>query len=114
MVERALILILFLLGFYGLIARRNLIKKVYALAIQSAAIVLLFVLEGSRVGSIAPLLDLRVKGSTFVDPLPQALMLTAIVVGVCVSALALSLAYRLYLLYGTLDIEELGNKVDHE
>lgn len=116
MIERALLVLLFLLGFYGLIARRNLVKKVYALTIQNAAVVLLFVLEGSRIGDDAPLLgdEAVAAGRSFVDPLPQALMLTAIVVGVCVSALALALAYRLHKLYGTLDSDELRRSMGHE
>lgn len=116
MIERALLMFLFLLGFFGLIARRNLVKKVYALAIQNTAVVLLFVLEGSRIGEDAPLLgdEAAVTGSVFVDPLPQALMLTAIVVGVCVSALALALVYRLHKLYGTLDSDDLRRIMGHE
>ncbi|HRW25790.1 MAG TPA: NADH-quinone oxidoreductase subunit K [Spirochaetia bacterium] len=46
--------------------------------------------------------------------MPQALMLTAIVVGVCVSALALTLAYRLYRHFGTLDIDEIKRRIGHE
>ena len=115
MIERALLMLLFLLGFFGLMARRNLVKKVYALAIQNSAVVLLFVLEGSRIGEAAPLLgNEAATGSVFVDPLPQALMLTAIVVGVCVSALALALAYRLHKLYGTLDSDEIRRRMGHE
>jgi multicomponent Na+:H+ antiporter subunit C len=111
-IARALILGLFLLGMAGLVARRNLVKKAYALVIMNSAIVILFVLEGAGIGDEAPLLG-GPEGA-FVDPVPQALMLTAIVVGVCVSALALALAYRLYRSYGTLDCEELKDKVGHE
>lgn len=111
MIERLLILALFMLGTYGLAAKRNLIKKVYALAIQNSAVVLLFVLEGSRIGSSAPLLEGRSDG-LFVDPMPQALMLTAIVVGLCVSAMALAIVYRLHRAHGTLDSEELRRRID--
>ena len=113
MIERLLVLALFLLGTYGLAAKRNLIKKVYALAIQNSAVVLLFILEGSRIGSYAPLLE-GGKGEArlFVDPVPQALMLTAIVVGVCVSAMALAIVFRLHRAYGTLDSEELRRRID--
>lgn len=112
MIARALILCLFITGIAGLTTRRNLVKKAYALSIMNSAVVLLFVLEGSGIGDKAPLLG----GSpgAFVDPVPQALMLTAIVVGVCVSALALTIAYRLYGVYGTLDADELKGLVGHE
>lgn len=111
MIARALACALFLLGLYGLVARRNLIKKAFALAVQNTAIVVLFVLEGSRIGSAAPLPG--AEGASMVDPLPQALVLTAIVVGVCVSALALALAYRLHRTYGTLDAGEIAKKAKH-
>lgn len=116
MIARVLTLTLFLVGLAGLIARRNLVKKTYALAIMNSAVVILFILEGSSIGSAAPLLESggHPGASLFVDPIPQALMLTAIVVGVCVSALALALAFRLYRKYGTLDCDELRTMVDHE
>ncbi|PKL25194.1 MAG: Na+/H+ antiporter subunit C [Spirochaetae bacterium HGW-Spirochaetae-3] len=112
MIARSLILCLFITGLVGLTTRRNLVKKAYALSIMNSAVVLLFVLEGSGIGDKAPLLG----GSpgVFVDPVPQALMLTAIVVGVCVSALALTIAYRLHRIYGTLDADELKRLVGHE
>ena len=116
MTARALILGMFLIGLAGLVSKRNLVKKAYALAIINSAVVLLFIIEGSSIGSEAPLLGEGGTGlgNAFVDPVPQALMLTAIVVGVCVSALALALAYRLYKAYGTLDIDALRKKVNHE
>ncbi|MDX9897564.1 MAG: cation:proton antiporter subunit C [Spirochaetia bacterium] len=112
MMARVLILILFITGFVGMVVRKNLIKKAYALAIMNSSVVILFVLEGSTIGEQAPILG-GAPGS-FVDPIPHALMLTAIVVGVCVSALALSLAHSLYKSYGTLDSEELKKRVGHE
>ncbi len=112
MIRRVLVLALFATGLAGLVAKRNLIKKAYALAIMNSAIVILFVLEGAAIGSEAPLLG--GTGGLFVDPIPQALMLTAIVVGVCVSALALTLAYRLYRHFGTLDIDEIKGRIGHE
>jgi multicomponent Na+:H+ antiporter subunit C len=116
MIARFLVLLLFLVGILGLLARRNLIKKVFALGIMNTAAVILFTMEGSAIGSAAPLLESggAASGPPHVDPVPQALMLTAIVVGVCVTALALALAYRLYAEYGTLDSELLRGKVDHE
>ncbi|PKL08762.1 MAG: Na+/H+ antiporter subunit C [Spirochaetae bacterium HGW-Spirochaetae-7] len=115
MIARSLILAIFMTGLAGLVASRNLVKKTYALAIMNSAVVLLFVLEGATIGTRAPLLGGSPgDAAAFVDPVPQALMLTAIVVGVCVSALALALAFRLYRAYGTLDIDELRKHVDHE
>ncbi|AEJ19024.1 sodium:proton antiporter [Gracilinema caldarium] len=112
MINRILVLCLFLLGFYGLIVQKNMVKKVFALSIQNTAVVLLFILEGSRIGSLAPIVT--ESQAAYVDPIPQALMLTAIVVGICVTALALALVYRLYKKYETMDIEEIQRKAIDE
>lgn len=96
-----LIGVLFLVGLWGLTTKANLIKKIMALSISNSAVVLLFVYHGSLSGNTAPILGTQ---DTMVDPLPQALMLTAIVVGICVVALALVFVYRIYLVHQTLDI----------
>ena len=62
----------------------------------------MFILEASRIGDEAPILNGKVQN--IVDPIPQALMLTAIVIGVCVTALSLAMAVRLYKTTGSLDI----------
>lgn len=99
----------FLVGLWGLLARRNLIKKVMALNIASTAIVLFFVYYGSLSGSTAPIVT--ESSEPMVDPVPQALMLTAIVVGVCVVALGLALVYRLYQRFKTLDLPAIERQV---
>ena len=96
-------LTLFLIGLYGLIAKKNLIKKVMGLNILTSGIVLFFISLGYEKGLTAPIME---KGITdVVDPLPQALMLTTIVIGVCITALALSLIVRIYRRYGSLDVK---------
>ncbi len=100
---------IFLVGVWGLISIPNLIKKVVALSIANSAIILLFIYFGSMSGDSAPILTER--PGVPVDPIPQALMLTAIVVGVCVVALALVLVYRLYRRFGTLDIRAIERAV---
>lgn len=100
---------IFLTGVWGLIALPNMLKKIVALNIANSAIILLFIYFGSLSGDSAPILT--GEEGTPVDPLPQALMLTAIVVGVCVVALSLVLVYRLYLRHGTLDIREIERAV---
>lgn len=98
-------IVLFLIGLYGLMAKRNLIKKIIGLFILEGGVILYFVSVGYRSGASAPILEKGVE--KVVDPVPQALMLTAIVIGICVTALALSLAVKIYEKYQTLDIEEL-------
>ena len=99
---------LFLVGLWGLTTKANLIKKIMALSICNSAVVLLFVYHGSLSGSTAPILGTQ---EAMVDPLPQALMLTAIVVGICVVALALVLVHRIYLVHKTLDIRVIEKSV---
>jgi multicomponent Na+:H+ antiporter subunit C len=98
---------IFLTGLWGVVNRANMVKKVIGLSIANSAIILLFVYYGSFSGDTAPI---EGTGEVMVDPLPQALMLTAIVVGVCVMALALVLVYRLYRKMGTLDIREVERR----
>ncbi len=98
-------IVLFLIGLYGLMAKRNLIKKIIGLYILEGGVILYFVSVGYRSGADAPILEKGVE--KVVDPIPQALMLTAIVIGICVIALALSMAVKIYEKYKTLDIEEL-------
>jgi multicomponent Na+:H+ antiporter subunit C len=98
-----------LIGLWGLLAKRNLIKKILALSIANSGIVMFFIYYGSRSGATAPINP--PDGKEMVDPLPQALMLTAIVVGVCVMALALVLVYRLYARFRTLDVREIERRL---
>ena len=104
------IVVLFILGIWGMVRKDNLIKKVIALNIFNSSLVILFVYLGSRSGSTAPIMEENVRGVP-VDPLPQALMLTAIVIGVCLTALALSLILRIYRQNGTLSISRIENSI---
>lgn len=109
MIERILVAVLFLIGFGAVAGHPNIIKKIFGLSIVNTAVVILFVLEGSRIGESSPILGTGI--SDIVDPLPQALMLTAIVIGLCVTALALALAYRLYKVCGSFDITEISRQL---
>ena len=112
MIERLLLFFLFLVGFRGILIKRNIIKKIISLNLINSAVVILFVLEGSRIGSQTPIMEEGIY--QVVDPVPQALMLTAIVIGVCVTALSLALAFRLYKATNTFDIDEIRIKVGKE
>jgi multicomponent Na+:H+ antiporter subunit C len=111
-VERILLLLLFLVGFWGILTKKNIIKKIFGLNLINAAVVILFVLEGSRVGAHAPILSDGIE--KVVDPVPQALMLTAIVIGVCITAFALALAFHLYKATGSFDIDDIRKRVQDE
>jgi multicomponent Na+:H+ antiporter subunit C len=102
MIAGYLMLALFLLGIWGILSKRNLIKKVIALSLINNSIIIMFVYLGSLSGKDAPILVAGIVD--IVDPIPQALMLTAIVVGICITSLALALVYKMYQQYHTLDI----------
>lgn len=94
--------VLFFIGMYGLIARRNMIKSIISLGIMQTAVILYFVTINFEPGSVPPILNGTV-GETLADPLPQALMITDIVIGVGVTAAALIMFIHLYHKYGTAD-----------
>ena len=103
-----LIILLFVLGVWGMIRKDNLIKKIIALNIVNSSVIILFVYLGSLSGSEAPILFKQIK--SIVDPLPQALMLTAIVIGICITALALTMVLKLHRHFGTVQISQMEKK----
>jgi multisubunit Na+/H+ antiporter MnhC subunit len=100
-------LILFLIGLYAVLTKRNLIKKVIGFGIIEYAVNLLFVLFGYKTDAVAPIFSQGVLGEIFVDPIPQALVLTSIVIGLGTTALMVGLCMRIYEHYGTFDIDEI-------
>jgi multicomponent Na+:H+ antiporter subunit C len=108
MLAAAIIGLLILVGIGGMILSDNLIKKVMALSILNSALVILFVWAGSLRGSEAPILLAGVRD--IVDPLPQAVMLTAIVIGICVTAVALAVVLRIYARWSTVSRKELERR----
>jgi multicomponent Na+:H+ antiporter subunit C len=105
-----LIALVFLVGLWGVLTKHNIIKKIVALNITNSAIVMFFVHHGSRLGTTAPIREetgRAIDTAAMVDPLPQALMLTAIVVGICFIALGLALAVLIYRRFGSLDIRDI-------
>jgi multicomponent Na+:H+ antiporter subunit C len=99
--------ILFALGIYCLLVKKNLIKKIIGLGITEYAINLFFILLGYRTNADAPIFDKNVTVANFVDPLPQALILTSIVIGLGVTALMVAITVRIYEKYRTFDITEI-------
>lgn len=99
--------LLILFGLYIMLVKKNLIKIVIGMSLLDTGINLLLVSVGFRAGGTAPILmgDVK-KGVFFVDPVPQALTLTAIVIGACVTALALSLVIKVKEHYGTIDADK--------
>ena len=102
-----LCLVLFCVGLYGVLRKRNLVKIIIGLAIMGYSVNLFFVLLGYRFHGRAPIDAHDQNILNMVDPLPQALVLTSIVIGLGVMALVISLALRIYEKYGTFDITKI-------
>ncbi len=100
-------IILMLIGLYALIAKQNLVKKIIGLNIFQTAIFLFYISFAEVRGGTAPIYTAEGVHALYVNPLPHVLILTAIVVGVSVTAVALSLIVRIYEEYGVLDEDEL-------
>jgi multicomponent Na+:H+ antiporter subunit C len=100
---------LIVIGLYAVLLKKHLVKIVIGLSIIDAGIHLLFVAVGYINGGTAPIFSPGNEnaGAQMVDPVPQALVLTAIVIGFAVTALALSLVIRLYKHHHTANIDQL-------
>jgi len=100
--------ILFFTGLYGVITRRNLVKIAISLSIMEFSTFLFFALIGYVEGGIAPIVDPADPGQVYVDPLPQALVLTAIVIGLATTAMLMAVIIRIFRKYKTFDIREIN------
>jgi multicomponent Na+:H+ antiporter subunit C len=98
---------LILIGLYAVIFKRNLIKMVIGITLIESGVNLFLITLGYREGSIAPIYTSS-PGGIMALPVPQALTLTSIVIGVAVLALMLSLVIHIYRHYGTLDVRKMG------
>jgi multicomponent Na+:H+ antiporter subunit C len=99
-------MLLFAVGMYIMLARSNLIKKVIGLNIMETAI-FLFLISLGYVHQGIPPIDPSTDVARYTNPLPEALVLTGIVIAISTSAFALSLVVRIYNRFGTLDADEL-------
>ena len=107
----ALCFALFVIGLYCALTKKNIVKIVIGLTIMEYAVNLFLVLLGYRKDGVAPIVEEATNPLEFlassVEPLPQALVVTSIVIGLGVTTLAIALCIRLYEKYGTFDISEI-------
>jgi len=103
-----IVVFLMMAGLYVVIARGNLVKKIVGLNVFQASVFLLYITMGKVEGGTAPILA---EGfTTYSNPLPHVLILTAIVVGVATTALGLALVVRIQEAYGSIEEDELDEK----
>ncbi|MEP7706655.1 cation:proton antiporter subunit C [Paraglaciecola sp. 25GB23A] len=99
--------IILTVGLYAVINKNNLIKKLIGLSIFQSAVFLMYITMDKVEGGTAPIIQEGVEGQIFSNPLPQVLILTAIVVGVSTLALGLALVVRINECYGTIEENEI-------
>lgn len=97
--------IILVIGFYGVIYKRNLMKKLIGLTLFQTAIFLFYIGRATKRGATVPVIDpaLGTDAVNYVNPLPHVLILTAIVVSVATTGVALAILMTIYRRYGSLD-----------
>jgi len=99
------VVVLMMVGFYIVIAHGNLVKKIVGLSIFQTSVFIFYISMAKVEGGTAPILAEGI--SQYSNPLPHVLILTAIVVGIATTALALALAVRIKEAYGSIEEEEI-------
>ncbi len=107
-------IILMMVGMYGGIVKKNLMKKIIGMSILQTAVILFYVSIGAKNNATIPIIEhghdtglSAVQATHFINPLPHVLMLTAIVVAVATLGVALALVIKIYKQYNTLEEDEL-------
>lgn len=104
------IVVLLTIGLYGMIIKKNLVKKIIGMSIFQSAIILFYISSAVKSDATVPILVDELSTAeviTYINPLPHALMLTAIVVGVATVGVAFALLVLIYKRYNSLDEKEL-------
>ena len=107
-------ILLMMIGLYGILTKKNFMKKIIGLSILQTSIILYFISIGAKKNATIPIIEHAhdtghsgVQAIGFINPLPHVLMLTAIVVAVATLGVALSLAIKIYKDYDTLEEDEI-------
>ena len=108
MIAYLLCLVLFSIGLYCVLRKRNIIKIIIGIGIIHYAVNLFLVLVGYRTQGRSPIFAHDQEIANMVDPIPQALVLTSIVIGLAVTALMIGIAIRIYEKYKTFDITKIN------
>ncbi len=103
----ALIFATILFGFFGIIFKENLMMKIIAMDVMSTGVIAYYVIISSRKGLFTPILNGATDSSNYADPVPQAVILTAIVIGFSIQALMLVGVMKLAQNNPTLETKEI-------
>jgi multicomponent Na+:H+ antiporter subunit C len=99
--------IMFFISFYGIITSQNIIKSIVCITLLEMAVIMFIVSIGFKEGMVPPI-GQNLENTS--DPLPQALMITAIVIGVAVSAVSLTMLISIYRQYKSTDWDAIKKK----
>lgn len=109
-----MIVVLLVVGLYGMVAKHNLVKKLIGMNILQTSVIMFYIASATKWGATVPVLDPS-KGSpdpvAYINPIPHTLMLTAIVVGVATTGVAFALLVTIYRRFKTLDEAQLLDRM---
>lgn len=109
----SLVLILLFLGLYGMIVSNNYMKKMMAMNVMQVAVIFFYLCFAQKDGGMIPILNgLTTDPNAYINPLPHALMLTAIVVSLGTTGVALALLMRIKETYGSVEEDEVLRRAD--
>ncbi len=110
--------LLMMIGFYAMLAKNNLVKKIIGMSIFQTAIIVFYVSAGAKRGATIPIIEHgheaaghAINAANYVNPLPHVLMLTAIVVGVATLGVALAIILDIHKQYGTVEEDEILEQI---
>lgn len=106
--------ILLIVGLYGMIGKRSLVKKIIGMTIFQSAIIFFFISQSTKLGATIPIIEEgagAVDPTLYANPLPHVLMLTAIVVSVAITGVALAFLVRIRQQFNSLDEKEVLEQV---
>lgn len=108
--------IILAIGFYGVVYKRNLMKKLIGLTLFQTAIFLFYIGRATKQGATVPVIDpaLGLDPTKYINPLPHVLILTAIVVSVATTGVALAIVMTIYRRYGSLDEQVILRRMREE
>ena len=109
----SLVLILMFLGMFGMIISNNYMKKMMAMNVMQVAVILFFLCFAQKEGGMIPILNgITTDQSLYINPLPHALMLTAIVVSLGTTGVAIALLMRIKETYGSVEEDDILRRAD--
>ncbi|MBT9164359.1 MAG: Na(+)/H(+) antiporter subunit C1 [candidate division WS2 bacterium] len=100
-------ILLLLIGIYGITTKRNIIKTIIGLTLMEYAIFTIFIVKGYKKDAFPPITGAEIADYVYVDPLAQAMIITAIVIGFATTLLLLSFTVKIYQKFKSLDINDL-------